>query len=123
MNTATIQQMIETPQKSLAAGVLNQAAYDLRRYRSAYSKVGRELYLDVYRWITANDASWPFSFLNVCESLGLMPRVVRSELLGNFSSGWFGYYRRISGRLTKALQSSFGGVVTEDRNSVNQATA
>ena len=113
MNTATINQMIETAQKELAAGVLNQAVYDLRRYRSANSKVGQEVYLDVYRWITANDFSWPFSFLNVCKSLGLMPEVVRGGLLGDPSPGWFGYCRKICGRINRGLQSSFVAVVTE----------
>ncbi len=47
-----------TPEKGLAAGVLKQAAHDLRRFRAATKGVKRELYLDAYTWITANDFSW-----------------------------------------------------------------
>src|SRR5881396_3896723 len=46
-----------TPEKGLAAGVLKQAARDLRRFRSATRGVRRELYLDAYSWITGNDFS------------------------------------------------------------------
>ena len=41
------------PEKHLAAGVLKQAAYDLRRFHAATKGGKRELYLDAYSWITA----------------------------------------------------------------------
>src|SRR6058998_1261128 len=58
-----------TPEKGLAAGVLKQAARDLRRFRPATKVLKRELYLDAHSWITANDFSWPYSFVNVCKLL------------------------------------------------------
>ena len=39
----------EESQRELAAGVLKQAAQDLRRFHGATSRVERELYLDAYR--------------------------------------------------------------------------
>src|SRR4051794_979308 len=48
-----------TPEKGQAAGVLKQAARDLRLFHAATTGVKRELYLDAYSWITANDFSWP----------------------------------------------------------------
>src|SRR6266446_9619614 len=66
-----------TPEKGLAAGVLKQAARDLRRFRSATRGVKRELYLDAYSWITGNDFSWPYSFVNVCELLDVCPDAIR----------------------------------------------
>ena len=93
-------------EKGLLTGLLKQAARDLRQFRSATTRVEQELYLDAYSWIAANDFSWPFSFLNVCKALGLVPDVVRDELLGDSPSGWFGYCRKIGGRLTRALQVS-----------------
>src|SRR5262249_31059534 len=68
-----------TPEKSLAVGVLKQAAYDLRRYRAATKRADRDLYLDAHSWITAHDFSWPYSFMNVCKLLDLCPEVVRTE--------------------------------------------
>ena len=72
-------------QRDLAAGVLKQAAQDLRRYHGATSKIERELYLDAYRWLTVDECSSPFSFLNICELLNLAPENVRHELVGDDS--------------------------------------
>ena len=74
---------VAAAEKGLAAGVLKQAAHDLRRFRSATTAVKRELYLDAYSWITANDFSWPYSFVNVCKLLDVCPEVIRTELLAD----------------------------------------
>src|SRR5204863_7811487 len=39
-----------TPEKGLAAAVLKQTAYDLRRFHSATNGVKRELYPDAHSW-------------------------------------------------------------------------
>jgi hypothetical protein len=96
-----------TPEKDLAAGVLKQAAYDLRRFHGATTGRKRELYLDAYTWITANDFSWPYSFLNVCKLLDLCPEVVRTELLADASLGWLDYWTRRAGRVSRRLRASF----------------
>src|SRR5207253_8568871 len=74
---------VPTPEKGLAAGVLKQAADDLRQFRAATKGFRRELFLDAYSWITANDFSWPYSFVNVCKLLDLSPDVVRAEVLAD----------------------------------------
>ena len=84
----------QSAQHELAAGVLKQAEQDLRRFNRATSKTGRERYLDAYRWLTANEFSWPFSFLNVCQALGLAPERVRAELISNLSLGTFRFWSR-----------------------------
>jgi len=96
-----------TPEKGLAAGVLKQAARDLRRFRAATRGVKRELYLDAYSWITANDFSWPYSFVNVCELLHVCPDVIRTEVLAEASLGWLDYWTRRAGRLSRRLGDSF----------------
>jgi hypothetical protein len=95
------------PEKHLAAGVLKQAAYDLRRYHAATRGVKRELYLDAYSWITDNDFSWPYSFVNVCKLLDVCPDVIRAELFADASLSWFDYWTQRAGRLSRKLQSSF----------------
>src|SRR5438128_11005738 len=105
-----------TPEKDLAAGVLKQAAHDLRRFRAATGGVKRELYLDAYSWITANDFSWPYSFVNVCKLLDVCPEVIRTELLADASLSWFDYWTRRAGRLSRRLQSSFGRVFASCHN-------
>lgn len=105
-----------TPEKGLAAGVLKQAAHDLRRFRSATQGVKRELYLDAYDWITANDFSWPYSFVNVCKLLELSPEVVRTEIFADASLGLLDYWTRRAGRLSGKLQASLVRVFASGRS-------
>jgi hypothetical protein len=105
-----------TPEKGLAIGVLKQAAYDLRRFRTATKAVDRELYLDAHSWVTAYDSSWPYSFMNVCKLLDLCPEVVRAELLSDSSLGSFHYWIRRAGRLSLKLGSSVVRVFESRRN-------
>src|SRR6266542_2922472 len=73
------------PEKGLAAGVRKQAARDLHRLSAATKGLKRDLYLDAYSWITANDFSWPYSFVNVCKLLDVSPDVIRAEVLNDAS--------------------------------------
>jgi hypothetical protein len=94
----------ERSQRELAAGVLKQAKQDLRRFYGAASTIERELYLDAYRWVMSDDCIWPFSFLNVCRSLNLVPEHVRHDLTNNVSLGTFGRWARHCARLIQRLQ-------------------
>jgi hypothetical protein len=105
-----------TPEKGLAIGVLKQAAYDLRRYRTATKAADRELYLDAHSWVTAYDSSWPYSFMNVCELLDLCPEMVRADLLADASLGPFHYWIRRAGRLSRKLGASVVRVFESRRN-------
>ncbi len=96
-----------TAEKSLAAGVLKQAANDLRRFRTASGGLKRELYLDAHSWITGNDFSWPYSFVNVCKLLDVSPDVVRGEILADASLGWLDYWTQRAGRLSRTVRASF----------------
>jgi hypothetical protein len=95
-----------TAERGLAVGVLKQAAYDLRRYRTATKATHRELYLDAHSWVTAYDSSWPYSFINVCKLLDLCPEMVRTDLLADASLGSFHYWIRRAGRLSRKLSAS-----------------
>jgi hypothetical protein len=105
-----------TPEKGLAIGVLKQAAYDLRRYRTATKAADRELYLDAHSWVTAYDSSWPYSFMNVCKLLDLCPEMVRADLLADASLGPFHYWIRRAGRLSRKLGTSVVRVFEGRRN-------
>jgi hypothetical protein len=96
-----------TPEKDLALGVLKQAARDLRRFRSASKGVKQELYLDAYSWIIDNDFSWPYSFVNVCKSLGACPEVVRMEVLADASLSWSAYWTKRANCVSQRLRASF----------------
>ena len=105
-----------TAEKGLAVGVLKQAAYDLRRYRTATKPADRELYLDAHSWVTAYDSSWPYSFMNVCKLLDLCPEVVRADLLADAALGPFHYWIRRAGRISRKLRSSVARVFESYRN-------
>ena len=106
-----------TPEKGLAIGVLKQAAYDLRRYRTATKAADRELYFDAHSWVTAYDSSWPYSFMNVCKLLDLCPEMVRTDLLADASLGSFHYWIRRAGRLSQKLSASVVRVLDSRRSS------
>jgi hypothetical protein len=108
----------QTGQKELAAGVLKQAAQDLRRFNGATSAAGRELYLDAHSWLTSDDSSWPFSFLNVCQLLNLTPDVVRQELVADASGGSFTYWTRRSVRAARSFQIFLNRVFPTSRNPI-----
>ena len=115
MNAADDYQF-ETSRKDLAAGILKQAAVDLRRFHGASSAVEREFFLDAHRWVTSDDCSWPFSFLNVCQLLNLVPEAVREDVLGDLSLGVFGYWTRRCGRAARKFKIFLSNIFTTERS-------
>ncbi len=106
----------EGSQRELAAGVLKQAKKDLRRFYKGTTGVKRELYLDAYRWIMSDDCTWPFSFVNVCELMGVTPAQLRQELIGDHTLGIFRYWMRRCGRMVSRLRISLTQFFANERN-------
>ena len=115
MNAADDYQF-ETSRKDLAAGILKQAALDLRRFHGATSAVEREFYLDALGWITSDDCSWPFSFLHVCHALNLAPEIIRDEVLGDLSLGALGYWSRRCRRATRRVKAFLSNNFANERS-------
>src|SRR5215472_15501827 len=84
------------PEQRLAAAVLGQTTVGLRRLRDSKEAAGGEMYWDARRWFTVNDAEWPYSFMNVCRSLGLSPEGVRDELFADGNFGWVAHSERVA---------------------------
>jgi hypothetical protein len=110
--------MFDRSQREFTAGVLKQAAWDLRRFRRAKSTIGRELYLDAYRFLTADEYSWPFLFINVCQFLNLAPETVRQELIGDLSLGTFEYWTHRCGRAARRFQMSLVQLLASGPNAI-----
>jgi len=106
----------QSAQRELAAGVLKQAAQDLRRFHGATSKIEQALYFDAYRWLTVNEYSSPFSFLNVCQLLDLAPDNVRHDMVGDSSLGALGYWARRCLRAAGRLRTPFSHFFVNERN-------
>ena len=122
MNAADNYQF-ETSRRDLADGILKQAALDLRRFHGANSAVEREFYLDAHRWVTSDDCSWPFSFLNVCQALDLPPETVREDMLGDLSLGTFGYLIRRCGRAVRRFKIFLTNIFTNERTATAAESA
>jgi hypothetical protein len=103
-------------EESLAISVLSQAVHDLRRFHSATNGIERELYLGAYAWIKASDFSWPYSFVNVCQSLHVSPEIIRAELSADVSLGRFDHWISLGKRLSRWLRASFIRVFTRSRD-------
>ena len=106
-----------SPEKAMAGAMLRQAAYDLRRFRGATSGVERQLYFDAYDWITADDFSWPYSFVNICQSLNLAPDIIRLELFADASAGFFTYWSQRCARAARSVQSFLNHAFTKSSRS------
>ena len=109
-----------SPTKALAKGVLRQAAKDLRLFHGAEDSVGRAVYMDAYTWLLSNNISWPYSFINVCELLGLPIETTRSETLIDAQSRWDSRFvrtvKRMSGSFRDAVATAFGSRAASQRS-------
>lgn len=70
-----------SPERELAAAVLDRAATDLRIYRHARKRRHQRLYVQAYDWVVSDDTSWPFTFLSVCHALEISAEALRERLL------------------------------------------
>ena len=114
--TAAENYISEASAKELASAILKQAAEDLRRFHGAKSAIERELYLDAQSWVSSDDCSWPFSFLNVCQLLNRAPEDLRQELLSDASLGLFNHLARRGKRAARSLPGFFSRIFTKGSN-------
>lgn len=73
--------LTNVPERMLAMSVLWQAIGDLRKFRYARRRKRQRLYMEAYNWVASNDRSWPYSFVNICDALGLSPAALRAAVL------------------------------------------
>ena|SRR5215813_7669701 len=69
-----------TPQLKLRAAVLENAFHDLNRQAVVTDGRYYRLQAEVREWFESDDRDWPFSFVNLCDDLGLDPKAVRGRL-------------------------------------------
>ena len=93
-----------TPEKGLAKGVLRQAAKDLRLFHAMQDPVSQALYMDAYSWVLSDDISWPYSFVNLCQLLGISIEFTRSDLLLNAHSKWYSRSLRTAKRISASIR-------------------
>jgi len=74
------------PEKELLRAILEDAIHCYRKYRAAKNRTGREQFREAEEWIMGGGDDWIFSFVNVCELLGLDPQFVRRALRKSVSN-------------------------------------
>jgi len=68
------------PERRLMLAVLEEAVNDHQRHVVASGTAGRRLFCEAHAWIASHDTQWPYSFVNICEALGLDPGALRAGL-------------------------------------------
>lgn len=103
--------LISSSEKVLAAEVLRQAAGDIRRFRDAKDAVGRAMYSEASSWFNTYEPEWPYSFVNVCQTLGLCSKTVFAEVFGNKKANWYLYSCRKAVRIARSAKESISGLL------------
>mgnify|MGYP000010807529 CR=1 FL=1 len=68
-------------ERRLMLAVLQDAVECYQKYALARDPRGRLLFDDAAEWIDADEREWSFSYVNICEVLGLNPGYLRRGLL------------------------------------------
>jgi len=68
-------------ERRLMFAILEDAVDCFQKYLGTKESRGRLLCSDAEEWLMSDDRSWLFSFVNVCEVLGLQPDFIRQGLL------------------------------------------
>ena len=73
-------------ERALALAVLSRVVVDLQKFRRARRRRQQRMYMEAYQWVASETCDWPYSFVNLCEMLGLSPEALRAGLLGEEGS-------------------------------------
>jgi hypothetical protein len=76
------------PEKRLMLAVLEEAVRTFQGCASARSRRGQRLFAEAEVWFASEDTDWPFSYVNICDALGLEVSALRAGL-----SRWLAAHR------------------------------
>lgn len=68
-------------EEALILAVLEDAVDCFQKYVMARDRRGATLFREAEEWILGEDPDWPFSFEQICETLGIDPNYLRQELM------------------------------------------
>jgi hypothetical protein len=68
------------PEEKLMLAVLDDAIACFQKYAFTRNRKGRLLFQEAEYWVQDTNRDWPFSFANVCETLGFAPDYLRQGL-------------------------------------------
>jgi hypothetical protein len=68
------------PEKRLMLAVMEDAVGTFQKYVWARDRAGQRLLAEVEDWFYSDDVDWPYSFVNIAQSLGLDVEFMRGGL-------------------------------------------
>ena len=68
------------PEQKLMLAVLDNAIACLQKYAFTRDRKAKVLFQEAEDWVQDTNSDWPFSFANVCETLGVAPDYLRQGL-------------------------------------------
>lgn len=74
------QERLNTGEKRLMFAVVEEAVSEFLRHARSSERRLRRRFLRTLDWFKAEDASWPFSFVNICQALEIDEDVIRMGL-------------------------------------------
>jgi len=77
---AVSERIDKQPECRLMWAVLQDAIDTYAKHVDAKRPRHRRLFREVAEWIEEDDLTWPFSFINICHTLGLDPDYIREGL-------------------------------------------
>jgi len=77
----TVAAALWQPERCLMLAVLEDAIDDYLANVGARRGIRRARFNDAARWFQSNDTEWPFSFVCICDALGIDPAVIRRLLM------------------------------------------
>ena len=69
------------PERRLMLAVLSDAIECFQKYANATTRRGRKLFMNAESWISSRDASWPYSFEQICDVLNINANYLRLGLM------------------------------------------
>ncbi len=115
--------LVQTPEKRLMLAVLEDAAATVSRCAGRQTSPDQRAVEEVERWYSSEDGHWPFSFINVCDALGLDPSCLRRGFLRLRRSAASGHATRTLPRRTRERAGTRTHVVVRTRERRSPASA
>jgi hypothetical protein len=76
-----MKEQVRAPERDLALAMLEDAVVCFQKYLKSTCEKEHYLFTETEEWVLSDDRDWVFSFLNLCDFLGLDPEFLRKGLL------------------------------------------
>ena len=86
------------PERRLISAILEHAVADFQRFALATDVRSRRLFLETQAWFLSDADASPFTFVSICQALGLEPTWVRGGLKRWLERARYTHLGRVAGR-------------------------